>query len=305
MTDHNLFNEMLATYPAEKRELAKEVFHRFADGDSSNFFTQLFLVLDVYAHYADHIPNTVIEANRNVMQTIQDVREEIEMLAKSIEQRDVSIGNHAETTDELCKITIAKCNETISKIELMLKNLGSQVDTKGIVQRLESIIQASINRDVLEPFLQRTEELAKQVVPTLQKVQEASAEASRSWGRQIWKTALTAGAIVGLSIAVLGIGAAYWQMKHHFTQTLADEIRSEKYTLQNNKDAFQILADANVPVFVARSSDSDGNTIPSGYCLYIPNAQSADMKDGNGRIFFVSPRPDSELKQLLDIQQQQ
>jgi hypothetical protein len=29
------------------------------------------------------------------------------------------------------------------------------------------------------------------------------------------------------------------------------------------------------------------------------------MKDGNGRIFFVSSRPESELKQLLDVQQQQ
>jgi len=29
------------------------------------------------------------------------------------------------------------------------------------------------------------------------------------------------------------------------------------------------------------------------------------MKDGEGRIFIVSLRPESELKQLLDIQQQQ
>jgi hypothetical protein len=38
------------------------------------------------------------------------------------------------------------------------------------------------------------------------------------------------------------------------------------------------------------------------YCLNIPNAQSVDMKDGNGRIFFVSSRPESELKQLLEVQ---
>ena len=56
MTEPDLFEEMLATYPAEKRELAREVYHRFADGDSTQFFTQLFLVLDVYAHYAERIP---------------------------------------------------------------------------------------------------------------------------------------------------------------------------------------------------------------------------------------------------------
>jgi hypothetical protein len=38
MTEPDLFEEMLATCPAEKRELAREVYHRFADGDSTQFF---------------------------------------------------------------------------------------------------------------------------------------------------------------------------------------------------------------------------------------------------------------------------
>ena len=94
-------------------------------------------------------------------------------------------------------------------------------------------------------------------------------------------------------------------MKSHFDQTLADEISAEKYTLKTNQEAFQKLANADVPVYVARSSDADGTLIPRGYCLYIPNAQAVDMKDGNGRIFFISPRPESELQQLLEVQQQQ
>ncbi len=56
MAKSDLFEEMLATYPAEKRELAREVCRRFADGDSGNFFAQLLLVLDVYARYVEHIP---------------------------------------------------------------------------------------------------------------------------------------------------------------------------------------------------------------------------------------------------------
>jgi hypothetical protein len=63
MTEPNLFEEMLATYPAEKREMAREVYHRFADGDSGQFFSQLFLVLDVYAHYVERIPSRMISAN--------------------------------------------------------------------------------------------------------------------------------------------------------------------------------------------------------------------------------------------------
>jgi hypothetical protein len=300
MNEPKFFEEMLATYPAEKREMAREVYHRFADGDSTQFFTQLLLVLDVYARYVERIPKAAVEANQDSFAILQDTREEIGMIAKTIEARDLNITNHAAKTDELCKITQAKCNETIASVELMVKNIGSQVDTKAIVGGIEDTIKSTFL-----PLKIRADSLANAIEPTLEKLNAASERAAQLWPQRIWKMALTAGVIVGLSVAALGIGATYWQMKRHFDKTLADEIRAEKYTLKNNKEAFQQLATADAPVYVARSADAGGVLIPRGYCLYIPNAQGADMKDGNGRIFFVSSRPESELKQLLDIQQQQ
>jgi hypothetical protein len=299
MAETDLFEEMLATYPAEKRELARKVYQRFADGDSTQFFTQLLLVLDVYARYVERIPRAAVQANQESFAILEDMRGEITMMAKTIETRDVNITNHAAKTDELCKITQAKCDETVAGIELMLKNIGSQVDTKAVVKGIEDAIKSTFL-----PLKIRADSLANAIEPTLEKLNAASERAAQLWPQRIWKMALTAGVMVGLSIAALGIGAAYWQMKHHFDKTLADEIRSEKYTLKNNQEAFQQLAAADAPVYVARSSDPDGTLIPRGYCLYIPNAQGADMKDGNGRIFFASPRPESELKQLLDVQQQ-
>ena len=227
------------------------------------------------------------------------MREEIAMIAKTIETRDVNITNHAAKTDELCKITQAKCDETVASIELMLKNLGSQVDTKAIVKGIEDAM-----KNLFLPLHVRASDLAYTVGPTVDKLNAAADRAAKLWPQRIWKMALTAGVMVGLSIAALGIGAASWQMKSHFDKTLADEIRAEKYTLKNNQEAFQKLATADVPVYVARSSNPDGTLIPRGYCLYIPNAQGADFKDGTGRIFFTSPRPEAELKQLLDVQQQ-
>ncbi len=154
------------------------------------------------------------------------------------------------------------------------------------------------------PLHVRASDLAYTVGPTVEKLNKAAERAAQLWPQRIWKLALTAGVMVGLSIAALGIGATYWQMKDHFDRTLADEIRAEKYTLKNNQEAFQQLATAAVPVYVARSSNPDGTLIPRGYCLYIPNAQGADFKDGTGRIFFGSPRPEAELKRLRDVQQQ-
>ena len=51
-----LFEELLTAYPAEKRDLARQVYCRFSEGDSTQFFTQLFIVLDLYAVYAEGIP---------------------------------------------------------------------------------------------------------------------------------------------------------------------------------------------------------------------------------------------------------
>jgi len=84
MLTPDLFDELLATYPAEKRELARQVYCRFAEGDSTQFFTQLFIVLDVYAHYAERIPYTVIEANQSSIANVKKLREEIAVLAQMV-----------------------------------------------------------------------------------------------------------------------------------------------------------------------------------------------------------------------------
>ena len=83
------------------------------------------------------------------------------MIAKTIETRDVNITNHAEKTDELCRITLAKCNETIASIELMVKNLGAQVDTKAIVKGVQNSLNPAFDRKIISPFIQHTEDLAR------------------------------------------------------------------------------------------------------------------------------------------------
>src|SRR5437016_7050811 len=134
MLTSDLFEDLLATYPAEKRELARQVYSRFAEGDSTQFFTQLFLVLDVYAHYAERVPQAIIEANQSAHAKLAKLRDEINLLAQAIDKRNLNITNHAERTDELCRATQAKCNETISRFDALLKDIGAQVDSKAIVE---------------------------------------------------------------------------------------------------------------------------------------------------------------------------
>ena len=99
MLTPDLFEELLATYPAEKRELARQVYCRFAEGDSTQFFTQLFIVLDIYAHYAERVPQAVIDANRSAHANLTTLRKEISLLAQTLDKRNLNITNHAERTD--------------------------------------------------------------------------------------------------------------------------------------------------------------------------------------------------------------
>src|SRR5438876_8612491 len=166
MLTADIFEELLATYPAEKRELARQVYCRFAEGDSTQFFTQLFIVLDIYAQYAEPVPQAVIEANQSAHAKLAKLRDEINLLAQAIDKRNLNITNHAERTDELCRTTQAKCNEIIGRFEAVLKNIGAQVDTKAIV--------AGIRQEIISPFVKSSEELAKQVEPTLTHIRDAA-----------------------------------------------------------------------------------------------------------------------------------
>ena len=301
MAESALFEEMLATYPAERRELARAVYHRFADGDSAQFFSQLFLVLDVYAHYAERVPARMISANADSLATVQALREEIGLLAKTIETRNANITRHAEKTNEFCRTTQDKCNETIAAIELTLKNLGAQVDTKAIVQGINAALQAGINQNVIAPFIKQTEILAKEVRPTLAKIQAAAAEAKSEWSNRIWKTAWTTSLVWSIGGAIIIACLICLEFTAHYEHKMADQIADMAKVMKFNQAAFQKLAVAQVPIQVL-PAQNDGGDSPPGFVLVMDGAYAADLRQVNGQnlgcIFFRSSVPANQIRHL-------
>jgi hypothetical protein len=302
MLESDLFEEMLSTYPAEKRELARAVYHRFAEGDSTQFFSQLFLVLDVYAHYAERIPARMISANADALASVQEMREEISLLAKIIDARNGNITHHAEKTDELCRITRAKCDEAMAGIELTVKNLGSRVDTKTIVQRIENSVQFNIDHKIISPFMQRTTDLANEVMPTLEKIQAAAAEAKFEWSQRIWKTAWTTSLIWSIGPAVLCIWLFCLKIGAHYEDEMAVRTANMAQVMKFNQEAFQKLAIVQVPVRVVPVQNDDGTPNPRSFALLIEGAYAAEMRplDGHndGCIFFNSSVPARQIQHL-------
>jgi hypothetical protein len=302
MPEPHLFEEMLTTYPAEKRELARAVYHRFADGDSTQFFSQLFLVLDVYAHYAERIPTRMIAANADSLSSVQEMREEISLLAKTIETRNGNITKQAERTDELCRVTRAKCDEAMAGIELTVKNLGTRVDTKAIVQRIENSVQFNIDHKIISPFMQRTSDLASEVLPTLEKIQASAAEAKSEWSKRIWNTAWTTSLVWSMGAALILASLICWAFSAHYNHKMAAQIANMARIMKFNQAAFHGLAVAQVPVRVVPVQNEDGTIDPKGFVLLIEGAYAAEMRplDGHndGCIFFNSSVPARQIQHL-------
>jgi len=300
MTNPDLFEEMLAAYPAEKRELARAVYYRFADGDSTQFFSQLFLLLDVYAHYAERIPARMISANADSLATFRELREEVSLLAKAIESRDANITDHAVKTDALCRATQEKCDKTIAAIELTVKNLGAQVDTKAIVRGVNAALASGIRREVIEPFIQRTEELASTVMPTLESIRRASAEATCEWSERIWNTAWTTSLVWSMGAALILASLICWAFSAHYDHKMAAQIANMGRIMKFNQAAFHELAVAQVPVRVVPVQNEDGTIDPKGFVLLIEGAYAAEMRplDGHndGCIFFNSSVPARQIQ---------
>ena len=297
----DLFEGLLATYPAEKRELARQVYCRFAEGDSTQFFTQLFIVLDIYAHYAERVPQAVIEANQSAHANLVKLRDEISLFAQAIDKRNLNITNHAEITDELCRAAQAKCDETIVRFESVLKNIGDQVDTKAIVTGLQNALETGINQKIILPFMTRSEELANQVMPTLAHIRDAAAEASRVWPERIWKTAWMSSVAFALTFTALAAVAIYAKFKNYYEEMVAQRIIAAEQVINYNKDAFRQLAIAGVPVRVVRT-ESYGVTNPGGFALIVEGVDGAELHpDGDrksGFIFFTSSRDEKQIRQM-------
>lgn len=301
MLTPDLFEKMLAAYPAEQRELARQVYYRFADGDSTQFFTQLFIVLDIYAHYAERIPQTVLAANQSSIAHWQKLGEQINLLIQGLDKRNLNITNHAEKTNELCQATQAKCDETIARLEALIKNIGAQVDTKTIIQGIQTVIETGVRKEIIAPFLDQTTTLAKEVMPTLTKITEANREAARLWPKHILEVAWTSSVFCGLAIAALATLLIAANYKHYYEDKLSEKIVSAEQLINYNQAAFRQLAIAQIPVKVLRT-ESYGVMNPRSFVLELPGADSAEIRRVDGRdtgyIFFTSNLTEKQIQQL-------
>lgn len=300
MLPPEILEQLLANYPPEKRELVRQAFHRFnVSPNAGGFFTELCMALDVYADYMERIPQAVIAANQSAVTALAKLRDEINKFAEGMDKRNLNISNLVARTQEHCRMTQIKSDQTLDRFEALLRNIGNEIDTQAIVSGIKAALETSIKSEVIGPFVSRSEELAQKVVPAMRELQEAASSAKALWPGRIWKMAVLSGVSIGVAISILGTTFIYTRFNSYYQNTIAGKIAAAERVITANQQAFRQMAIAGVPVQVYRAS-SDGTSIsPGGFALVVSNAQSAETRpDGKGYIFFFSPRKEEEIQQM-------
>ena len=304
MLTSEAFEELLATYPADKRELARRVYQRFAEGDSTEFFTQLFLVLDIYAHYAERVPQAVIEANQSAQAQFTRLRDEIGLLAQAIDKRNLNISNQAEQVEELCYTTQARTGEIVTRFDSLLKSIGTQIDTRAIIAGIRQEIESGLKRDIITPFVTKTNELAKEVTPALKELRDTADQARTLWPKHIWQTVWFSSAIVIMVVTALITFAIHMRFESRFAKTLAPKIAAAERSLEQNREAFRELALAGTTIKVMRPSHAAGVTNPGGFAVAVENADNAETRTIDGRkyglIFFTCTNTEVQIHDIRE-----
>ncbi|PYJ58823.1 MAG: hypothetical protein DME24_14885 [Verrucomicrobia bacterium] len=229
------------------------------------------------------------------------MRDEINLLAQAIDRRNVNITNHAERTDQLCHEAIAACNETTKKVEALVKNVGTQVNTAAIVDAIHAQLDKGIRDEIIAPFIKNSQELGERVLPTLKEIQKASTKAHTLWMKHIWKTAWAGTFLFTFTLFLLATLGIYKMFDNYAERTTAAKIANVERLMNYNQEAFRQLAIAQVPVKVTRTQNN-GVMNPRSFALVIENADAAEMRhaDGrdNGMIFFSSNLSEEMIQEI-------
>ena len=122
--------------------------------------------------------------------SLKKVREEIGLLAQTVETRSVNLDNLREQTTALCMATQEKCEAAAERLAKLTEEIGQQADTKAIVESIRKSVDAGVRDEVIQPFMQRTEELSRRAAD-VGKNQERERGGRAGLAGTHWKMALT------------------------------------------------------------------------------------------------------------------
>ncbi len=297
---------ILKALPDEDRERARELIEKYGETNPTNFIVELLEVFGIHAAYLQTVPAQVTiageRAKADVTRSLDAVtilhertRLELNDLVSSISRSGAGFTKALEAaTAAHVTATGSSVGELKAKIqqEFVTQNLPALTTCLGDIQEKAASI----------PLAERVHEDAERIEEYAQRRLDL-AERHCNVSLDKLENSIGAGLVRLDSLFHRHTGSCRIRHTAFFVRVprkLADEIALASATIGQNKDAFDVLAVANIRLRIQRSSDArTGNLIPSGFAILVENAEDADMRDfGGGKagcVFVKSPSPEEEL----------
>jgi len=303
---------ILKALPDEDRERARELIEKYGETNPTNFIVELLEVFGIHAAYLQTVPAQVTiageRAKADVTRSLDAVttlhertRLELNDLVSSISRSGAGFTKALEAaTAAHVTATGNSVGELKAKIqqEFATQNLPALTTCLGDIQEKAASTLKLAER--VHEDAERIEEYAQRRLDSAERHCNVSLDKLEKLN---WRGAWSVSILCSIATMVVAGFVMYGLLRSRSEKILADEIALASATIEQNKDAFDVLAVANIRLRIQRSSDArTGNLIPSGFAILVENAEDADMRDfGGGKagcVFVKSPSPEEELDHL-------
>ncbi len=153
-----------------------------------------------------------------------------------------------------------------SELEKELLSLHAGNITLPVLSEFVKLrLEKGIHREIIAPFIERSEALSKEVLPTLNALKKLSEQAHTRWTDNIWKTAWTGSLALAGTLLCFAIVILYIAFDSHAERKTAEAIHEVTRVMSYNQEAFIELTTARARIRLLKTQDDSGHTIPGGY----------------------------------------
>jgi hypothetical protein len=307
---------ILKVLPEGERERARQLIEKYGETHPTSFIVELLELFGIHTAYLQTVPAQLVTA---AAQAKAEVQQSVDLATKLHERTrlelNAAVAAITSTGDSFTKAIENAANSQVRAIQTGTTEVRMQIRQEFEKENLPALtasleaIQEDAARTVLE-----SERVQKEAARIQKNAEDRLLSAERRCDESVskieklnWHGAWAVCSFISLAVLLI---AGVWMHEYFRSRSeaiLADKIAAATATIDQNRNAFEQLALANIALKVTRSSDGAGQPVPGGFALIIENALVAEMRDyGNSKAGFVfvnGPTPEDEIHRLqVDIE---
>jgi hypothetical protein len=289
---------ILKALPERERERARELIDKYGENYPTHFIIELLELFGIHTAYLQSVPKQVTAAAE---QARIEIEKSVEAATALQERTRSGLGSIVPTIvrtgEDFAKSLEAATAAQVRAVESSAADIKAKIGQEFEKQNLPALTaclkniqeQSAKSAKEAERIQREAERIQKQAEERLRASEQRCAESITRIEGLNWKGAWAVCSFISLAVLIISGVAMYEYFRSRSEAILARKIVAATATIEQNRDAFQQLAIADIALKVNRSSDArTGKAVPSGFAIIVENALVAEMRDyGNGKAAFI------------------